>query len=77
MSEEPKIRIGRIFGMGKYGYQLAEEILLQFQVNLEDDLKSNGYEAAAEYLIDQRGACITDPTSDRSRACMQAPVVSE
>lgn len=60
-TEDPKIRIGRIFGMGKYGYQLAEEILLDFQMRLEEELRRNGYESAAEYLIDRRGPCVQPP----------------
>lgn len=59
MSEDPKMRIGRMFGLGKYGYELAEEILLQFQQEIERELTHNGYESAAEYLIDRRSPCTT------------------
>lgn len=57
-AESPRMRIGRMFGLGKYGYELADEILLQFQMDIERELTHNGHERAAEYLIDRRSPCI-------------------
>lgn len=50
MAENPRDRIARHFGLGKYGVDLADEILKDYLRDVIADLHGAGLGLAATYL---------------------------
>lgn len=48
--EHPADRLARMFNMGKYGENLAKEILGQYKHMIEEALEDAGYARAADYV---------------------------
>lgn len=49
--EHPADQLARMFNMGKYGENLAREILGRYKSMIEDELGDAGYARAADYLF--------------------------
>lgn len=48
--EHPADRLARMFNMGKYGENLAKEILGQYKHMIEEALEDAGYSRAADFV---------------------------